>query len=257
MAEKISSPILEDRDSTREKVDRFINIGKPIIKDSNLTKESVELTDNDVAIAQKLIETISPIDNNNQRLHAHLQLTAKFAREIGTELKLQDPEKYADLNLSELEILGLFHDIGRLFTHRWLRNDLVGEHYLKKLNIRQNLLNNLPNEKTYLNKYKNKDPILKEMSLTQRIIEIADICGKRKPDGGISTFEETMNYHYESRKNYQNVIKQKPLWPSERKLNSELIDVSGQVYEEIFHDFKTLGVDLEEVRKKILQEKKP
>lgn len=232
-------------------MDRFAIIGKSIVENSNLNKELVELTDNDVKITNKFIENISSIEDN-QRLYKHLQLVSKFAKKIGTELKLQDPEKYNDLKLPELEILGLFHDTGRFFTHRWLRNDLVGKHFLKKIGIKQSLIDNLPDEREYLDK--NKDSIIEEMSLTQKIIEIADICGKRKDDGGISTFEETMNYHYNSRKNYQDVIKQKSIWPSEKKLNPDLIDISGQVYEKIYDDFKTLGIDLEEIRKDILEE---
>lgn len=243
-------------------MDQLTTLGKPIIESSNLVKESANLTEHDVEIVRKLIETISPVDNNNYRVHAHLELTSKFAKEIGSELKLQDPKKYADLNLPELEILGLIHDIGRFFNHRWLRSDLIGEHFLKKLNIRPSLIQNLPNERAYVNIIKginsqeSIDSMFNEMTFTQKIIEMADICGKRKSDGGISTFEESLAYHYSSRNNYQNITKLQPIWPSEKKLNPNLVDVSGKVYEKIYDYFQDLGVNLEETRKRILEKEK-
>jgi len=254
------STLLADRKATKEKIDRFVSLGKPIVEGSNLTDESSELTDADVEVTRNLLQVIAPVSPENSSLHAHLELTARFARRIGEELKTQDPEKYQDLNLSELEILGLIHDIGRFFTHRWLRNELVATQFLKKLGVRQDFIANIPSELNYLGKNPNATEILDstvtEMPLAHKIIEMADFCGKRKPDGGIATFDETMQYHRSSRGNYQQLIGQMPAWPSERKLGPNFIDFSAKIYLKLRDDFGIAGIDFEKIRLGILDEEK-
>ena len=260
MTEQILSPLLEDRAITKQEVARAVSIGTPIVEGSNLVNESGQLGKGDVERTKKLIQAIAPIDISNYKVHAHLQLTSEFAIRIGEELKGNDPEKYADLNLDELEILGLLHDIGRFFTHRWLRNELVEKYFLKKLGIRQDLIDKIQSVKIFVSKDPN-DPkeaaeTTKNLTLTQKIIEMADICGKRKPDGGISTFEEIMEYHRKSRSDYQALSGLDPLWASERKLNRNVVEFSEKVYRAIHQEFGDNGVDLEKIRNDILTQEK-
>lgn len=254
------STLLADREATRQKIDRFVSLGKPIIEGSNLTNEASELTDADVEVTRNLLQAIAPKSAENAGLYAHLELTTRFARKIGEELKAKDPAKYQDLNLSELEILGLLHDVGRFFTHRWLRNELVEMVFLTKLGIKPMLIANIPNELRYLNKDPNNTEALNstfaEMPLMHRIIEMADFYGKRKPDGGINTFDETMEYHFLSRENYQKRSGLAPIWASERKLNQNLIDFNGKIYPKLRDYFGSLGVNIDKIREGILAEEK-
>src|SRR6202035_4623001 len=98
---------------------------------------------------QRLIQTIAPVDIDNYSLHEHLQFTAKVARKIGERLIQEQPSQYPNLNLDELEVLGLLHDIGRFFTHAWLRNELVENHFLNKLGVRGDIIQKIPCVKIY------------------------------------------------------------------------------------------------------------
>jgi HD-GYP domain-containing protein (c-di-GMP phosphodiesterase class II) len=255
--EKILSQQKVDGQITVKKLDHFISLAKPILANSNLLQESTApITDSDVEVAQKLLQTIAPVDIGNYRLHDHLQLVSKFAVKIGEGLKQLDPQKYANLNLSELEVLGLLHDIGRTFNHRWYRNDLIGKLFLKKIGIKSDLIENFPDWRTSFDKTNsqaNVDSFCNDMSLTQQIIEIADFCGKRKNDGGINTFDETMSYHYNSRNNYEAMTNQSAIWPSEKKLNPKLVDFSAEIYKKIYNNFQNLGVNFEAIRQDILK----
>src|SRR5437764_2833288 len=105
--------ITADRIETRQKIARAVTIGLPLFADTNLVREGAPIGTREVTATQQLIQTIAPADVGNYRLHEHLQLTAKVARKIGRQLMQQQPSQYPNLNLNELEVLGLLHDIGR------------------------------------------------------------------------------------------------------------------------------------------------
>lgn len=259
MTEQILSPLLQDREITRKEVAKAVQIGIPIVEGSNLVGNE-QITKEDAERTKKLLQAVAPIDINNYRVHAHLQLTSEFARKIGEGLKANDPSKYSDLNLEELEVLGLLHDVGRLFTHRWHRNELVERHFLKQLGIRQDIIDKITGVDLYIAKDPNNPDAVREttegLSLSQKIIETADLYGKRKPNGKILTFEEVMEYHNKSRANYEELTGLHPVWASERRLNPDVIAFSEKVYRTIHNDLGDKGVDLEEIRQDILQNEK-
>ncbi len=253
------TPLLRDREVTKQKVRELVNLGRPIVEQSNLVRESTVLTADDVTKTKRLIQTIAPVDKENYRIHEHLQLVAQFARKVGEELKNNKFQANNNLNLSELEILALLHDVGRFFTHRWLRSDLIASHFLNELGVRKDITKNLPDVRVYTSKRPDEsrqaDAIINNMSLRHRIIEIVDFCGKRKPDGGIRTFEEVLEYHRAQRgKEIGGLVGTGALWGSERKLNSGVIELSTEVYKRLYDQFRESGADLELLREAILLE---
>ena len=65
------STLLTDRKATKEKIDRFVTLGKPIVEGSNLTYDSSELTGADVEITRNLLKAIAPVNARKFGLYAH------------------------------------------------------------------------------------------------------------------------------------------------------------------------------------------
>jgi hypothetical protein len=254
----IKGQITADRIETRQKIAKAVALGLPLLADTNLVREGAPIGPHEVTAAWELIQAIAPVDSDNSKLHAHLYLTAKVARKIGEQLLQEQPWLYSHLNLEELEILGLLHDLGRFFTHAWLRNELIKRHLLKKLGVREDIIRKIPTVKVYTKKDPNSQEqiaqVLKDLSIEEKIIEMADLCGKRKADGGILTFDEVIHYHETSRKNYQAMTGLQRLYPSQRLLTLDVIDFSGKVYQKLYTFFDDLGVNLERIRRNIIQE---
>ncbi len=257
-SEDLHSLRREDGKQTAGKMIELVTVGRPIVKESNLVKEAQPIGDREITAVRELIESVSPIDIHNYQLHQHLQLTGKFARKIGQTLKNAHPHKYDNLNLDELEILGLLHDFGRFTTHRFLRNDAIGKIELREMGIRQDLLQKLPSLNIYLNKDPNNQEqitaVFDGLSVEQKIIELADICGKRKPDGGIRLFEEVMNYHKQSRSHYQALTGVEEIWISEKSKDENFIAFSEKVYRKIQKWLSEEGTDTKNIRTYILEE---
>jgi HD-GYP domain-containing protein (c-di-GMP phosphodiesterase class II) len=254
----IRAQITADRMETRQEIAKAVALGRPLLADTNLVREGAPIGPHEVVAVRKLIQTIAPVNIETSRLYAHVHLTAKVAHKIGQQLIQKHPWLYPNLNLDELKVLGLFHDLGRFFTHAWLRNELIGSHLLKKLGVREDIIRKIPSGKTYAKKDPNNQEqiyqVLQDLSIEEKIIVMADICSKRKADGGISTFDEVMQYHETSRKNYQAVTGPQSLYPSQRLLTLDVIDFSGKVYRELYTFFDSLGVNLEEIRRNIIEE---
>lgn len=243
----------------QEKMTKRLEMGKPLIENSNLSKEDEPISKEDIETARKLIQTISPVTIENHRLHAHLQIAAKFSRKIGEELKKVNPKEYGNLNIDELEILALFHDIGRFVTHKFYRNDLIGSLFLRKIGIRDDLCKKLTSVKKYAGKGIEDEEatrIVNKLTLEQKIIELADVCGKRNPDGDIPSFEDVMKYHRSSRARFSEMAKSNDAWPSERIISEDIIILSEKVYRMVKGWLKNQGIDVENLRQEILENEK-
>ncbi len=235
---------------TAEKFYRMAELGKSFVETSGLQNDPETFTFKEVLEARKLLELMAPIDIKTAGFYQHVQLVPKVAREIALELD-------CGLNLDRVEITALFHDIGRFSTHSYNRNDLLADLLLKKIGVNQKVYQDIPEEDRFFG-YKPDDDksimvILEKMSTIQKVIDLADFYGKRKSDGGILTFDEVMQYHFESR----NKIKQKEnLFPSERKLTTDLIDFSAKFMVKLKNWFLERGVDPDAIREKILKDER-
>ena len=92
------------------------------------------------------------------------------------------------------------------------------------------------------------------MPIEQRIVEMADLCGKRSSDGGIKTFEEVLAYGRESRLHYQETFHIEPLYPSEKRLDVNVVHTAELVYRALHEWFSIERVDLKAIQQEILQE---
>lgn len=239
--------------SAQQKINEIVRVGKPLLENTALIESTKEIGPKEVEVTRTLLTTIAPITKDNFRIHEHLYLTGKFASKIGEAL---------GLNPYELEVLGLLHDTGRFLTHRYYRHDLLGPLILEKLGIRKGFLEKMPSLKGYVGP--KTYHTINDLSLSQKIIDIADFCGKRKEDGNIRTFDEVMSYHRESRKHYETLTGQKRAWPSEKyahkhMLSSEfdqegIIERSARIYIDIKKWLEAQGVDVEQTRKEILKD---
>lgn len=241
-------------------VERFVDIGTDLFKNSNLIRSEGTIGQADVVIARQFIQTIAPVTIENYRTHAHLQLTANVARTLGKKLQEKNPSQYADLNLDELEILGLFHDMGRLITHRFNRNELLERLILIQIGIREDIIKQNPNASFFTKKDPNNtdqiDEAVKSLSPSARILILADLLGKRTEAGGILTFEQVMQYHEESRRNYETTIGLEATWPSEQKLTPEFIDFTEKVYRRLYEWVQAEGLSPEMLQQEILVREK-
>lgn len=209
--------------------------------------EGENFTPEDVQKVQEFLLTAFPDGPENFRTHSHLQTTGRFAAAIA--------ERTGEHNPSTLHIMGLLHDVGRLLTHpdgvnphRYFRNDLLGDVLMKKLGLPRKFFAILQPHASYL--HPERFQRLEDFSPEQRILILADICGKKKDDGSIKPFRETLHYHYESR-NKLAKAKDGP-WASEnaatRIVTPALVDQWGQLYESMVEWLQsTYGIDIEEV----------
>ncbi|MDO8521796.1 MAG: HAD-IA family hydrolase [bacterium] len=245
---KSSSPLLRERQMIRQLTSRAIEIGTPIIAESALVQDR-DFNLKDVEMTRKLIETVSPVTVENFQLHAHLQLAGKFSKKMAGLM---------GLDKNEMECLGLLHDFGRFITQRWLREELIENRTLRRMGMRESLLKKTPDVRIFTNRnpgnQNDVEQVMNGLSPAQKVIMMADICGKRKADGSILTFEEVMQHHRSSRSNYRLTTGLAPLWASEKKLNSDVVNFSERIYRASFDWFKSRHVDLEEMRTKILEE---
>ncbi|HVZ12379.1 MAG TPA: HAD-IA family hydrolase [Patescibacteria group bacterium] len=243
----------QDRMATRQRMEQVVEIGIPIIAGSALVVEGKSFGSTDVETTRKLVQAVAPVTVENYKLHEHLQLTAKFARKIGQHLKASGSEEYQYLNLDELESLALLHDFGRFTTNRFFRNDIIENLEFKNMGVRRDVLDKLPS----LSVYMNKDPqdvdevaeTFSQLTPYQRIIELADIHGKRRDDGTVTTYDEVMVYHRTSR-----LVTGDELYPSERKKSQQFIDYCERVYERLRTWSSENGADMKDIKEEIAAE---
>ncbi len=163
------------------------------------------------------------------------------------------------LNLDELEVLGLFHDMGRFITHRFYRNEVLERHVLRESGVLPDVIAKNPLVSfSFKRKKFTPDDVQKtidDWNTEARITVLADFCGKPTENGGIRTFDEVMDYHLESRGNYQERTGLKTEWPSERTLDPQVVDFSARVYEGLRDWAVEKGADPAVVRADLLAAK--
>ncbi|HNQ31993.1 MAG TPA: hypothetical protein PKJ68_05920, partial [Candidatus Woesebacteria bacterium] len=242
----------QERLKERELIEGAVAMARPLLQNSHLLEgNSGTIDPGDVNIVKDILQRVFPVDVSNYRTHAHLQLAARFGQIFAERV---------GLNSAEIQVLMLGHDVGRFITHRWLRNELVAAHALNALGVRKDLLKKAP-----INDSRPPEDVsdaavkayFDNMGTEQRIVTIADICGKRNfDDWGIRTFDEVMQYHRRQRAGEGVVAMQNTTasFPSERRIRNEMIEFTAILYDLIRQWLSDEGVDVEEVRRMIIEE---
>lgn len=219
-----------------------------------LVSEASDITEEDADRVQAFLIDAFPPDGENYRTHGHLQLTGEFAAKIAERIGLKS---------HEFRVLGLLHDLGRLLTHpfgvnphRYYRNDLLGDVLMRKIGITPAMRDKLQPHASYCNP--SDFSSLENFSLAQKIVMIADILGKRKDDGSIQSFEQTLQYHKDSREAFskENPNEDKGPWPSENTAKQittpEVVDQWGRLYRALAEWLQSkYCIDIEELRNAI------
>jgi FMN phosphatase YigB (HAD superfamily) len=246
------SRILEDGIASAEKAYRILRAGS-LLRSSVLVDAGRTIGLADVELATAFLLKAAPPTAENYRLHAHLLLTAEFARRIAEKVGL-DPFC--------CQVAGLLHDLGRFVSHRYYRTELLGNRLLENLGIRTDIRACLLPSRAYIQPEDYQT--LADLSPEQRVVAIADTCGKRRDDATICSFEEILRKHLEtrgSRRGYLTYTGTTPLWPSEQRGLRSLAPAFAGHWVAIYlgiRDWlqKEHGVDLELLREELSAEER-
>jgi putative nucleotidyltransferase with HDIG domain len=200
--------ILEEGMASAEKAHRILQAGS-LLRSSGLVDAGRTIGLVDVERVTAFLLKAAPHTAENYRLHVHLLLTAKLARRIAEKVGL-DPLC--------CQVAGLLHDLGRFVTHRYYRTELLGIRLLENLGIRTDIRACLLPLGAYIKR--EDDQTLADLSPEQRVVAIADVCGKRRDDATICSFEEVLRKHLETRgsqRSYLTYSGMTTLWPSEQQ----------------------------------------
>lgn len=169
----------------------------------------------------------------------HLLLSSIYSRVFSAQR--------SDANISpiEAEAIGLLHDLGRLIVpHRYYRNDIVENLIFRDLGTRNEFLSKIPPMSRILGR---TNPVggIGDLSDAQRIIDVGDNLGKRKPDGSFFGIEDITPYAIRQSERYRNAI-----FPSERWGIHQLDEGGRQLFSnKLLQDeidwMKSRGVDFD------------
>ncbi|MBI4058779.1 hypothetical protein HY404_00910 [Candidatus Microgenomates bacterium] len=193
----------------------------------------------------------------------HLIIASLYGKELARRTKNSDFDPY------EAQTLMLLHDLGRLVApHRYLRNDVIEYSLLKHAGERADLLKTsfilpeligvkvpgIPETQKPFTK-------LADMTLAQRIIDVADNLSKRTATGQLWTINDLLDY---SAKMVANYSAEGKIWASERTGLKAIADppagkgklrfAAHLVIEEVAWLKQAYGIDFDKLRDKITQE---
>lgn len=266
----------QDRTATKQNLENLVAQGTPILAGSNLTIEGATIGSDELHVMRNLVAAIFPSEADRTRVH--IELVGKFARKFGMALKATGNPSFAALNEEALEITALGHDFGRSVTHRAIRHDIAGDMLLTQIGMRRDILDTFPSTLSYATsarsfreRFSTEHPnaipseldeafkrlakqTLEDSSVEQRIIVLSDICGKPNGEGGIRTFEEVMEYHRNSRSNYKAASGLDALYPSDTRIDPDVITFTEHLYRLHKDWLSDQGVDVEKIRQELLFE---
>lgn len=243
-----SNEILQqERADTKSRLTKLAEVGRPILGQTALVQER-DFTAEDVSRVKEFFEASKPFVH--PRLWPvyweHIELAGQYARIFAEKLKVAG----IDINPSELEVLGMIHDIGRLISpHRLYRTNLVGESLLKRLGVREELRDKQNPEAKLYGRGGNITSA-DQLTLEQRILVLADNLGRKVEDGSLIKFDQLRDLNDEGIKRYQGEV-----FASERFGKGRLVQVSAkelQILGEVKQIFQTeYGISIEEVREEV------
>ncbi len=249
------------RDAQIHRRDQVVSIASEYYSGSNLIHQFEPLTPQDIQATEQMFTEVLPITDKSWKLVAHRRLATTFALEIAQALKEKNPELFEDVDPLAQAAAAQLHDFGRVITHSWGRHDVITGNLLDRLNIRPEVAEALvPPPKIFRGKDPSNQQEVEEIALRftpqQIIMHLADFCGKPSDDGlGIKTFEEVLYYHLEGLKNYDQTRGIDIVFPSQLAKDEKLIEFAAKVYQYHRQWLAVQGVDVEEIRQKILRER--
>lgn len=209
-----------------------------------------EFSGRDVDLVRGLILQAAPFFHPKVNAHfpEHLLSAAIYSRMLASQVR------DSGLNLYEAETIGgYFHDGGRIeVPHRRVRPDLVGIVLLSGWGIIPQYTDKSPSIPQILGIVPGVSG-LPDMSVPQRIYDVADNLGKRNPDGSFFTVKQMEGYVNTLSQRYPDLV-----WPSEmagEDARNERPGFSMQlVLEEIRWLAKERGVNFDQLRGEMEQE---
>lgn len=238
-----TSELQQERADQRKRRDRIAEIAKKTLSNTALVREQ-PFSSTDVQQVRAFLIEVAP--HTSGRLFPnyweHILLASLYARKLA--------EKIPGVNPYEAEVVGLFHDLGRLVApHRYFRNDLIGGSIEKKAKLRTEVFQTTAPLDRILGM---RDPIhgLEDLTLGQKINHVADNFGRRNNEGKLISPDEILQVS--SGKRYTN-----PVWPSER-LALKCLNQTGKedwanrlVYNEALFLKMQYEIDFDEIRSEV------
>ena len=168
----------------------IIEIGNRYLIDTSLVVDKPWEVSDEQAIRRFYLSAVkfsSPKLRSN--FGSHLLTTSIYAGKIADGLATPD------INPIEFRILGWIHDIGTLIASGdYFRKDLIGRDMLANLNFRKVVIEKLPDIPAILGLSSNVINSIKDVTLMQMIIDVADNLGKYNPDGSLFSVDEMIEY---------------------------------------------------------------
>lgn len=246
----------KESSSIRNKTKQQVEIGKPIIAQSNLRSEfeGTPITEADVETATQLMMALTS-DTKQVGTRKHLLISKTCAGLIVKQLKEANPEgqKIAQLDPNAIEIAAVLHDIDRTVTNRYGISGFL----LRKLGVRKDIVDLIPSIQPYI-RPKKLAQSFSDLSLPQIILDIADLhskprYGKNENQSWVLSFNETLGYHRNSRAKYVDITKLQPVYPIEENAFKNMvegigiIEHSARIYTEAEAWLRSMGVNFETI----------
>lgn len=221
----------------------IFHIAQAYLPETPLVQER-EWEEKDIATIKKFLVDAAPYAHPKvyPNYWEHLSLSGIYGRIFSAQI----PD--ADISPVEAEAIGLLHDLGRLIVpHRYYRNDIVENLIFKDLGIRNEFLSKTPPMARILGRASLVKGI-GDLSGAQRIIDVADNLGKRKPDGSFFGIEDITPYASGQSERYKDVV-----FPSERWGIHQLDEGGRQLFangllQDEIEWMKDRGVDFDSAR---------
>lgn len=230
------SPLELERRDTHLRRDLIVGVAREYFSGTALVEDK-PWTSEDVHQVKEFLRIAAPFAHPRifPSYWEHLIIASLYARKIA--------EKVSGLNLdqNEAEALQLLHDVGRLaIAHRYLRNDVVEQSIFTRAGVRKKLLEKLPSIPSIIGV---KVPFvsskvyhdLEDVSLAQRVFDVADNIGKRSSGGELFDIQTMLAYDTAQPARYTGET-----WPTERAGKKALTEGGKQQF--------AIGLLLEEVR---------
>lgn len=196
-----ASKVRENPD-TVERLRLLDTLGKRMLEQTRVVRDGVSTADDVQTAKHFLAEAIHQMNPKNawQALWEHYIISAEMGKRIAEAAK----EKGVDVHPAGIQFATWMHDVARLATHEFLRNDAITERLQKSWGIPESMRKNSPSLREFLGaaeklsldeeqkrfkksltpkQEKQARDFYDSLSPTQKILNYCDSLGKRGPKG--------------------------------------------------------------------------